>query len=156
MILYLDQNLAGRPLRSALQELDASVEIRSIAQEGWSTKPDGELAELAAAAGAKAVITMDSRIKKNPHALAQFAANTVLVCFDYEYNKDPPGIVAAICNAWPAVLKTLRTVVPGNILTVTLKKGIVHTHNGRAAPGSRLAMLTSVCEFHIPSLPKQK
>lgn len=156
MIVYLDQNLAGKPIRSALQGVDQSIEIRSIADEGWSIKADHELAVLASARGAKAVVTMDSRIKRNPQALAEFAGNIVLVCFDHSFTADPPGIVAAISAAWPSVMAMLRASEIGTILTIMPKKGIVHIHNSRMDGQGSQALLIQVGTFDVSTAPTAK
>lgn len=156
MIVYLDQNMAGKPIRDALQSIDQTIEIRSIADEGWSTKADHELAGLASARGGKALVTMDSRIKGNPQALAEFAGSIVLVCFDHRFTIDPPGIVAAVANAWPAVMAMLRASEVGTILTIKPNKGIVHIHHSVSGGENAKRLLSQVGTFEIPSVPKPK
>ena len=84
--------------------------VRTVPQEGWSGKQNGELLELMAAAGFSVFLTVDQnlRYQQNLHA-----AGIALVVLVAQGNQ-----IADLLPLIPQVLVALETIVSGDVVEV--------------------------------------
>ena len=84
--------------------------VRTVPQEGWSGKKNGELLALMTAAGYEVLLTVDQGIRHQQNLQAAGVAVVVMVGSSNRFADLAPLI--------PAVLTALSTIQPGDVVEV--------------------------------------
>jgi hypothetical protein len=105
MGVLLDECVPGRLGREL-----AGHDVRTVPQEGWSGKENGELLSLMAAAGFEVLVTVDQGIRHQQNLRAAGVAVVVMV--------GASNRLADLVPLVPDVLAALSTVRPGDVVEV--------------------------------------
>lgn len=84
--------------------------VRTVPQEGWSGKKNGDLLALMAAAGFEVLVTVDKSIRHQQNLAAAGVAVVVMV--------GPSNQLADLAPLVPDVLTALGTIQPGDVVEV--------------------------------------
>ncbi len=107
MRLLLDECMPKR-----LGRLIAGHTVRTVAQEGWTGKKNGELISLMLAAGFDALITVDKGIRYQQNRASVGVAIVVLLA--------PSNQLVDLAPLVPNLLVALENIQPGDICDVCL------------------------------------